>query len=473
MSTEQQKFLQERILGQVLWNEDILRFYSVDASSYQIIPEVVIIPKNQKDVVTAVKFAKKTQKSITARGAGTGLVGNSLNDGIILDMSNLDSVKIKRDSVVVGPGTRKGELDKILQKHGKFFPPNPSIGRYCSVGGMLGNNSSGSRSLKYGNTIDNVLEITFVDGNGDMITLPQDSKVGKKILALAKKVNWAKIPNTTKNSSGYRIDGVMSIGDTQKVIVGSEGTLGIIVSAELKIRDIPKKRTLYIIEYDLPKNAAEDCPRILKSKPAAVEFVDVQTLKHFDVKLARDVACMLFVEYDSGLAGAEKKISRAITGRIRQKINSEKEIQKWWKMRDMSLHYSLKLTNPKGMIPQVIEDATVPVKNLAGLFKIIRKLNEKFNTNTIMYGHAGSGNIHLRLQADRQTQDIKEIATYYFNQILKLGGSTSGEHGDGLARTWFVRYQYGQENYEIFEQLKSTLDPHNILNPGKIISKTG
>ena len=473
MSTaEARKFLQE-ISGQVLWDEDILRFYSVDASSYQIIPEIVIVPKNEKDVVTAVKFAKKFQKSITVRGAGTGLVGNSLNDGIILDMRNLDLVKIKRDSVVVGPGTRKGELDKMLKRRGKFFPPNPSIGRYCSVGGMLGNNSSGSRSLKYGSTIDNVLEITFVDGNGNRITLPQDSKIGKKILALAKKIDWTRIPSTTKNSSGYRIDGVMSIRDTHKVIVGSEGTLGIIVSAELKIKDIPKKRTLYIIEYDSPKNAVEDCPCILKTKPAAVEFVDVQTLKHFEIELARNVTCMLFVEYDSRLTGTDRKISRAITGRIRQKINSEREIQKWWEMRNMSLYYSLELTNPKHTIPQILEDAAVPVKNLTALFKIIENLNEKFKTNTIMYGHAGSGNIHLRLQADRQTQDIKRIATYYFTRVLRLGGSISGEHGDGLARTWFVRRQYGQENYKIFKQLKGILDPHNILNPGKIVSKAG
>ena len=126
--------------------------------------------------------------SVTVEGAGTGLVGSALNDGIILDMKNFDSIKIAKDHVTVGSGTLvKGNLDKKLRKRKKFFPPNPSIGSFCSVGGMLGNNSSGSRSLKYGSVIDNVIEITFIDGNGKKITLPKNKKIAKKIIRICKK----------------------------------------------------------------------------------------------------------------------------------------------------------------------------------------------------------------------------------------------------------------------------------------------
>ena len=153
---------------------------------YRIVPKVVIIPKDENDIIYAVKFAKKHQKSITSRGSGTGLVGGALNRGIILDMQKFDSVRIVGKYVQVGTGTKKGILDEKLEKYGKFFPPNPSVGRYCSVGGMLGNNASGSRSLKYGSMIDNVLEITFIDGNGKKITLPQDVKSGKGFFHLQK-----------------------------------------------------------------------------------------------------------------------------------------------------------------------------------------------------------------------------------------------------------------------------------------------
>lgn len=239
--SELQKSLKNIVSGDVFWEKEILNYYSVDASSYQIIPKVVIIPKNEKDVVNVIKIAKKYKISVTARGAGTGLVGNSLNSGIILDLKKFDLIKIKNNHVKVGSGTIKGKLDETLKKRGKFFSPNPSIGPYCSIGGMIGNNASGSRSLKYGSVIDNIEKITFVDGNGKKITLPENKKVGIKILKSSKKTEYKKFPKVTKNSSGYRLDLIKSIKDTHKIMVGSEGTLGIVLSAEFRIKSIPKK----------------------------------------------------------------------------------------------------------------------------------------------------------------------------------------------------------------------------------------
>lgn len=464
MSIELQNNLQRVILGKVLWNDEILKFYSVDASSYQIMPKIIVIPKNENDIVKTIKIAKKFQTSVTVRGGGTGLVGNSLNSGIILDLKNLDDIKIKEDYVIVGPGVSKGKLDKLLKARGKFFPPNPSVGQYCKIGGMLGNNASGSKSLKYGSVIDNVMEITFVSGDGDIITLPQNISVGKKILTLAKKISYSDIPAVTKNSSGYRLDQVTKKDNTHKAIIGSEGTLGIITSVQLKIIDIPKNRILYIIAYNSTRDAAKDCPAILKTKPAAIEFVDSQTLREFKLGLDDNTKCLIFVEYDSGFDSI-KQIEQ--NRKIIKKLDSDETIQRWWRMRDLSLYHSIKSIKLKDRFPHIIEDATVPVEKLVQLFEIIDKLNKRFNTNTITYGHAGNGNIHVRLLGDNQ--DYNKIANYYFKRVIKLGGSISGEHGDGIARTKFVKSQYGL-NYEIFTKLKNLLDPHNILNPGKIIS---
>mgnify|MGYP000453965149 FL=1 len=466
------KTLQSTIQGDVFSKKEFRKFYSVDASSYQIIPKVVVVPKNEKDVVNAIKIAKKFKISVTVRGAGTSLVGSALNNGIILDMKNFDSIRLAKDHVTIGPGTIKGKLDKKLKEQKKFFPPNPSIGSFCSIGGMLGNNSSGSRSLKYGSVIDNVTEITFIDGNGNKITLPKNKRVTKKILEFAKKIDRNKFPNVTKNSSGYRIDKVKSINDSHKVFIGSEGTLGIILSAKLRIKDNPRKRILFVIEYKTIKNAIKNCIEINKTKPSAIEFVDRTTLNQIKFKFDRKTKCLLFVEYDDKINSNEKKIKLIVTGKIVNVLKRDLDIYKWWKYRDSSLHYSLKAIIKEKRIPHVIEDAAVPLENLQKLFSIINKINKKYKTRSVLYGHIGNGNIHVRLISDRtRIAIIKNIAIQYFDEVIKLGGTITAEHGDGLARSEFVKRQYGVKNYQIFKQIKKFFDPKNVLNPDKIITK--
>ena len=466
------KTLQSIIQGEVYSQKEFREFYSVDASSYKIIPKIIVVPKNEKDVINIVKIAKKFKTSVTVRGAGTGLVGSALNNGIILEMKNFNSIKLSNEFVTVGPGTIKGILDKKLEEEQKFFPPNPSIGSFCSVGGMLGNNSSGSRSLKYGSMIDNVTEITFIDGNGTKITLPKNKRVAKKILKFARKIDEKRFPNVTKNSSGYRIDKVRSINDAHKIIIGSEGTLGIILSAKLKIKDIPRKRILFVIGYESIRDAIKNCIEINKTGPSAIEFVDKTTLTQIKFKFDKKIKCLLFVEFDEKIDSSEKKIKSIITKKIIKKLKKDSDISRWWKYRDSSLHYSLKSIKKEWMMPFVIEDAAVPLENLQRLFSVLNKINKKYKTRSIVYGHAGNGNIHIRLVADRKKiKIIKNIAVQYFEEVIKLGGTITAEHGDGLARSEFIKRQYGTKNYQIFKEIKKFFDPKNVLNPGKIITK--
>ncbi len=464
------KTLQSTIQGDVFSQKEFREFYSVDASSYQIIPKIVVVPKNEKDVINTVKIAKKFKTSVTVRGAGTGLVGSALNNGIILEMKKFDSFKLAKDYVTVGTGTMKGRLDEKLEEYKKFFPPNPSIGSFCSVGGMLGNNSSGSRSLKYGSVIDNVIEITFIDGNGKKITLPKNKRVAKKILEFTKKIDEKKFPNVTKNSSGYRIDKVESIHDAHKVVIGSEGTLGIILSANLKIKDSPKKRILFIIEYKSIRDAIENCIEVNKTGPSAIEFVDRTILVQIKFKFDKNTKCLLFVEFDEKISLNEKKIKSIITGKIVKKLKKDTDISQWWKYRDSSLHYSLKSIKKEKRFPHIIEDAAVPLENLQKLFLALNKINKKYKTRSIVYGHAGNGNIHVHLISDRKIANIKNIAIQYFDEIIKLGGTITAEHGDGLARSEFIKKQYGVKNYQVFKEIKKFFDPKNVLNPGKIIT---
>ena len=466
------KKLLKVIQGEIFTNNIIREFYSVDSSSYKITPEIIVVPKNEKDVINTIKIAKTNKISVTVRGAGTGLVGSALNHGIILDMKNFDSIKINENHITVGPGTIKGILDKKLEKKNKFFPPNPSIGSFCSVGGMLGNNSSGSRSLKYGSVIDNVKEITFVDGRGKKITLPKNKKIAEKIIEISSKIESKKFPKVTKNSSGYRIDKIKTSRDAHKIIIGSEGTLGIILSAKLKIKDHPKKRVLFVIEYESINNAAKNCIKINSTNPSAIEFVDKTTLSQIKFKFNKKSKCALFVEYDEKIISCEKKLKIITTGKIVKKLQKREEIHQWWRYRDASLQYSLKSIKKEKRIPQIIEDAAVPLKNLSMLFSTLNRINKKYNTKSIVYGHAGNGNVHIRLILDKQKiKIIKNMAIEYFDEIIKLGGTITAEHGDGLARSEFVQRQYGSKNYGIFKEIKKYFDPKNILNTGKIITK--
>jgi len=466
------KKLQSTIQGTVFYKKEFINYYSVDASSYQIHPKIIVIAKNEKDVINTIKIAKKFKTSVTVRGAGTGLVGSALNKGIILDLKNFDSIRLNKNHVTVGPGIMKGQLDSILKKSKKFFPPNPSIGSFCSIGGMLGNNSSGSRSLKYGSVIDNVSEITFVDGNGIKNTLPKNKKTGKKIINITNKLNIKKIPNVTKNSSGYRIDKIKSIKDSHNIIIGSEGTLGIIISAKLKIKNIPKKKILFVIEYYKIQDALNDAIKINETKPSAMEFVDKITLQQIKFKFGKQTKCLLFVEYDEKIINSEKKIKSLIFGKIVKRLTKDSEIFQWWKFRDSSLHYSLKSIKKENRIPHTIEDSAVPIENLPKLFAALEKINKKFKTKAISYGHVGNGNIHIRLISKRKRKEmVKKIAIQFFDEVFKLEGTITAEHGDGLARSEFIKKQYGEKNYQIFKEIKKLFDPNNILNPGKIISK--
>ncbi|KAF6244740.1 FAD-binding oxidoreductase [Nitrosopumilus sp. b2] len=463
--------LSKAIQGQIHSEKEFQKFYSVDASSYQIIPKMIVIPKNEKDIINTIKIAKKFKTTVTVRGAGTGLVGSALNNGIILDMKNFDSIKIFKNHATVGPGTIKGKLDKKLEEKKKFFPPNPSIGSFCSVGGMLGNNSSGSRSLKYGSVIDNVIEITIIDGNGKKIILPKDKKISNKIQSKIS-VDEKQFPNVSKNSSGYRIDKIKSGKDTHKIIIGSEGTLGIITSAKLKIKDIPKKRILFVIEYSSVKNAINDCIKINNTNPSAIEFVDHTTLKQINYIFQKNTECLLFVEYDEKITLNERKIKSIISGNIVKKLTKKQDIHQWWKYRDSSLFYSLKSIKKENRIPHIIEDAAVPIEKLPKLFLILKKINKKFQTKSAIYGHIGNGNLHVRLISKRRKMStIKKIAMEYFDEIIKIGGTITAEHGDGLARSEFIKKQYGKTNYETFKEIKKLFDPKMILNPGKIITK--
>jgi len=462
--------LQKSIKGDVFWDDEILDIYSVDSSLYQIRPKLVVFPKNSSDIVKILRIAKKRKISVTPRGGATGLVGSALNDGIILDMKNFGKIKVARDFVYVEPGVRKGQLDEALSRRKKFLGPNPSVGPYCTIGGMIATNASGSRSLKYGSIIDNLLEVTIITGTGKTVTLPSRTKLASSVLKIAESIDKTRFPRVSKNSCGYRLDAV-SDNTTHKVIAASEGTLGVIVSAKLRIFRIPQRRVLLVLGYDSIKNAADDSQNLVKLGPSALELVDRNTMKNFKNKFPKKTNCLLFVEFDSDIRTKITRIKKISTGKTLYSLGDAKSIGRWWAYRNSALHFSLKNLLAGQLSPHIIEDATVPVEKLKDLVAIAQNLGKSFGAKLVMYGHAGNGNIHVRVAMPKNDNNvIDRLARKFFSHVICLGGTITGEHGDGLARTKFVRMQYDQNTYQKFMKLKRQFDPNFILNPNKIVT---
>lgn len=449
-------------------DEHVRNFYSVDASSYTIKPQVVAFPRNESDVIKIIKFAKRYHIPVTPRGAGTGLVGSALGRGIILDMQNFDRIKLGASHVEVGSGVFKGRLDKILKKQDRVIGPDPSIGPFCTIGGMIGTNASGIHSLKYGSVIDNIIQVRMIGSSGNVIKLP--GKYNAK--GMIKKIHLSDntFPKVSKNSCGYRIDKVFAEKDLHKLIAGSEGTLGIITSAKLRTYPSPKNILLYVIHYKTLSDAARDTPKILGLGPSAVELVDSNITKHIKMTVPSSTGCLLFVEFDGTVQG-RKQIHKITSGKIIKTESNAAQVKKIWSFRNSALAYSLQSITKNETMPTLIEDAVVPVKRLPLLLKILGMISKKYGLRTIVYGHAGNGNLHIRpVLKQKDLGIIKNIAVEFFSAVIGIGGSITGEHGDGLARSEFVKLQYDAKTYSIFKDIKKQFDPENILNPGKKIS---
>ena len=460
------------VRGQVLWDRQTLDLYSVDASSYIIRPSAVVIPRDEQDLTGIVKYASKNNIPLTARGAGTGLVGSALGRGIIVDLKNFNKIRVSLNHVVAGAGVFKGQLDTELEKQNRFFPPNPSIGPYCTVGGMVATNASGSHSLKYGSTIDNLLGVRIITSNGEVTELPSNSRLACDAIGIIRPDVQKKFPCVSKNSCGYRLDKVTGKSSLHKIISGSEGTLGIIISAKLRTLPVPKERALIMIAYKTIRHAAVDSARIVSLKPSALEIVDDNIMKYLKIKLPKGVKCLLFVEFDHDVKKGQRDLRKMVyNGKIVKTLAKNDEVKEWWNFRNSALSYSLKSITAKQILPTIIEDATVPVEKLTLLVDIINKIVKKYKLRFVLYGHAGNGNLHIRpILKSKNKKTIKNIAKEFFSQVITIGGCITGEHGDGLARSEFVKLQYSKDVYSTFKKIKSRFDPNNILNPGKIIT---
>jgi D-lactate dehydrogenase (quinone) len=427
--------------------------YGYDNSRLHAPPEGVVFARNHQQVVKLVKLCRQNHIPIISRGSGTGTTGATVpvQGGIILSFERMKKIiKIEPENrlIITEPGVTNQAIQNAAAEHGFFWPPDPTSSNICTIGGNLAYNSAGPRAVKYGTTRDNVLGLTIVTGKGDTL------HTGVK---------------TTKGVVGY---------DLTRLIIGSEGTLGIITEATLKLIPLCEDKRTLQITYDTINSAARAVSDIMAQPviPCALEFIDKQAIEmirgYSSAKLPHNAGAMLMVELDGSKSsineGMESIISAAKnSGCLKiQNANSKQEIKALWETRK-ALSPALRKIAPK----KINEDVVVPVSKIPELIDNLEQLSHKYNIPIVNFGHAGNGNIHVNLLTDPDDTQLQikahECLEDVFQLVLDLEGTLSGEHGIGLVKKKYVDKELDDTSLNYMKAIKQQFDPDSILNPGK------
>jgi glycolate oxidase len=432
--------------------------YSYDATpNFQALPDAVVSPRDTQEIAEIVKICNSSNIPIVPRGSGTNLCAGTCptEGGIVLLFRHLNRVlEIDEENltVTVQPGAITLDMINQVEAKGLFYPPDPSSMKISTIGGNINENSGGLRGLKYGVTRDYVIGLEAVLANGDII------KTGGKL---------------AKDVAGY---------DFTRLFVGSEGTLGIITEATLKLIPLPEtKKTMLALYQDL-EAAAKSVSKIISQKiiPATLEFLDQPTLKVVEdfaqIGLPTDVQAVLLIEQDGPLEVVERDMQKmaeickeqgAVSVQVAQS-EAEAEALRTARRAALSALARLKPTT-------ILEDATVPRSEIAKMVKAINEISHKYGLSICTFGHAGDGNLHPTCPADARDHDEMERVEKAFEEIfikaIELGGTITGEHGVGVMKAPYLKLKLGHEGITAMKAVKNALDPNNILNPGKVFAK--
>jgi len=482
-----------------------LTAYSSDASLYAIQPQEVRQVYSDTDAVEAVRSARKRRIPIIPRGAGTGVTGGAVGAGIVLDFGqyrNIVEINPESKYVITQVGIIYDELNTALKKHNLFFPPDPSSGDSCQIGGILANNASGPRSVKYGLTSDFIEEFGIVDSSGSPVKLKKyklDSaeiedffKVHpeyQKILNLLRD-NAALIdkrwPRLKKNSSGYNLKQVVDdlgrgIFNLPALMVGSEGTLAVFLSARLSLLPLPREKLTIRVYFKSLVSAGRVVTDILELGPSGLEIVDGATLDLIGKEkygIPPDVAAMLLVEFDDEISRKKESFRRLadsfdLAAPPDYAHNSDDAAALWQARK--AIVPTLYRHHPTKRPISLIEDVSIPPETIPSFIEYMEGLFKRHNLTYGIFGHIGDGNLHIRPLFDlNNTDDFRlalEIYDTVYGKVISLGGSTTAEHADGRLRAPLLRKLYGDEIYQIFKRIKELLDPENIFSPGSILSE--
>lgn len=508
--------LREKIEGEVRTDKLTLGSYATDASVYQEIPSAVVIPQSKADIIEVVKFCNENGLPIIPRAAGTSLAGQCVGSGIVVDIGKqfkqILDLDLTEKTVWVEPGVIRNELNHFLKTHGLHFGPNTSTANRCMIGGMVGNNSCGSSSIKYGSTRDHVLEMKVILSDGseahfskiDLEEIKQKANLnnleGNIYQEIYKIVSDPKIkedigkhfphPEVERRNSGYALDSLLEEFNLCSLLAGSEGTLAFTTAVKLSLDPLPGDHRVVICPHFESVHAAmKAIPAIMKFQPDMCELMDKVILDctKANAKQAKnrfflkgDPKAVLMVQFNRNSALELEKIVQEFKGMLQQDLNAYASPEVYapddvrvFELRAAGLGV---LANLPGEAKAVacIEDTAVRIEDLADYIADFEQMMEHFGQKSVFYAHAGAGEIHLRPILDLKKQSdvdlFYDITKATALLVKKYHGSLSGEHGDGRVRAEFLPLMVGEDMYEIFKQVKRIWDPNNIFNPGKIVN---
>ncbi len=480
--------LRRIVKGDVLCDGVSRTLYSTAACIFQIMPAGVVVPRDRDDVVAVVKYAAERGIPVTARGAGSGLAGQTLGEGIILDFSKYMNRILETNQVHswvrVQPGVVLGDLNRYLRQFGLWFPPDPSSGDVATLGGMIANNAAGAHSVKYGATREYVLELECVLDDGSLTGGPRWKEIEGQIRSLVA-ANRALIdrakPVVLKNSSGYHLyDPEFSL---HRVVVGSEGTLALVTEAKLRVVRKPVERALLRVYFDDLETMGEAVLALRPLGPSALEVIDKTMIDlvrgsvlEYQQAMPANLRAILLCEFDGDRreqVDAQVERARGVLGRaIDVTAATGAEYDALWKVRKAASPILDRLQGPLRST-RIIEDATVHPDNLVRYIRGLRGIFARHGVEGIIFGHAGSGHVHVNLLMDPHSAPdnakMRPICEDVAELVASLKGTLSGEHGDGILRAAWLRKTFGNL-YPLFEEVKRAFDPRGILNPGKKIA---
>lgn len=447
----------ENLLGKeaVLTDPEDLITYAYDAAPLDPVkPAAVLMPADTQALGKAVKLCSENKLPITVRGAGTNLSGGTIPkaNGVVLLTGQLNKIIEINEAdmyAVVQPGVVTAHLASNVEARGLFYPPDPGSQAVSTIGGNVMENAGGLRGLKYGVTKDYVMGLKFYDALGNHI------KTGSK---------------TVKCATGYNITGLM---------VGSEGTLGILDEIILKLIPFPEHRKSLITAFHTIDDASEAVAAIIAAKiiPATLEIMDNVTIKAVETfskaGLPTDAGALLLIEMDGFPAQVEDDTGKVEKICAQHKAfditiaDSDKQRDKVWSARRSALSALAKMKPTL-----VLEDATVPRSRIPEMVRGLNRIAEQHQLTIGTFGHAGDGNLHPTILTDKRDKKewhkVEAAIEQIFDQALELGGTLSGEHGTGIAKAMFLEKEIGRPSVDFSKKLRTALDPYNILNPGKI-----
>ena len=505
--------LKKRVEGDIHFDRYSRLLYSTDASIYQIEPIGVVVPRHKGDVQAVVELANKFSVPVLPRGGGTSLAGQTVGHALILDfskyMQNVLEVNQEELWCRVQPGLVQDELNAYVRSMGLQFGPDTSTSNRATIGGMIGNNSAGAHSLTYGKTLDHVIELTVLLSDGSEVVLKElssdalegksqadslEGRVHREVARLAQEHRseiLARYPKIMRRVSGYNLDEFIKPQpfNLSRILVGSEGTLGTVVEAKMRLVPKPKWTALDVVHFDDDLEALRASQVILETAPYALESTDKMILNLARGNIVQsqrlgfvqgNPSSLLMVEYAGDTeAQVKEQVYKLEEVRKAQHIGyaatlafKPEEVKAVWGVRKAGLGLLLGTKGDKKPIAFVEDTAVAPAK-LPEFIKRFREIITRHDAIAGYYGHCSVGCMHIRPLIDlKEASEMKKmvsIADAISDLVLEFNGAMSGEHGDGLARSHFNQKLFGAVLYEAFRQVKRVFDPKNLMNPGKIV----